>query len=86
MDPVSIAEEGAWYRPEAAKEMEPSGAGLASWTDRVGLRISEGSKAGANVRETDRDDGVGNASNRPAGTSRGRDGKADRSWSRPSEG
>jgi hypothetical protein len=26
---VSVAEEGAWYRPEAAMEMEPSGAGLA---------------------------------------------------------
>ena len=41
---VPIAGEGSWYRPKQAMRIEPSGAGLAWRADRVGRRVTEGSK------------------------------------------
>ena len=57
--PVSVAEEGAWYRPEAAMEMEPSGAAWAWRSDRGGRRGSEGSNAGRGRWRDRRVDGAG---------------------------
>ena len=53
MDPVSVAEEGAWYRPEAAMEMEPSGA---AWP---GDRIAAGGGAQKAPRSGGDDGGTG---------------------------
>ena len=64
IEPVSVAEEGAWYRPEAAMEMEPSGAAWAWRSGRGGRRGSEGSKVRRGRWRDRRDDGAG-SSNRP---------------------
>jgi hypothetical protein len=64
IDLVSVAEEGAWYRPEAAMEMEPSGAAWAWRSGRGGRRGSEGSKAWRGRWRDRRVDGVGKQ-NRP---------------------